>query len=447
MSRKQSAKHAVLTAATAIGLLWLQPGTTADRPAAPATPRDVTVAVAGDLLGPFHPVLDLNDPQLAEIIRLIHSADVGFANQEGSIFDMADYRGYPAAENGGALPLAPRALAAEFKAMGITMMSKANNHATDWSVDGLGLTEQSLDGAGIVHAGSGTSEATARAPAFLSTPKGRFALVATASTYTKLSRAGEAGDYHGRPLRARPGISVVENQALVVADPAEMAALRAMAARRGSRASGDRVTLGEQTFTAGTSTKLHYTASASDIAAVIGAVHTAAQAGAFSIFSIHAHETASDDSEDSAPAEFLTPLFHQAIDAGASLVVRHGPHALKGIEVYNGRPIFYGMASLFFDFGPRGGLMLPNGQFAKFPSTWFESALALARYHDGALVDVKLYPLMLEISDRPSVGLPRIAHGADAKRILGRLQEESKQFGTHIELTGDIGIITVVKRL
>ena len=67
-------------------------------------------------------------------------------------------------------------------------------------------------------------------------------------------------------------------------------------------------------------------------------------------FSIHAHEVASTGSRSSA-AEFLPELLHQAIDAGADIVIRHGPHILGGLEIYKGKPIFYGLSSLFFDFG------------------------------------------------------------------------------------------------
>lgn len=37
------------------------------------------------------------------------------------------------------------------------------------------------------------------------------------------------------------------------------------------------------------------------------------------------------------------------IDAGAGVVVGHGPHILRGIEVYKGRPIFYSLANFIFE--------------------------------------------------------------------------------------------------
>lgn len=37
------------------------------------------------------------------------------------------------------------------------------------------------------------------------------------------------------------------------------------------------------------------------------------------------------------------------IDASADVVVGHGPHVLRGIEVYKGRPIFYSLANFIFE--------------------------------------------------------------------------------------------------
>lgn len=49
------------------------------------------------------------------------------------------------------------------------------------------------------------------------------------------------------------------------------------------------------------------------------------------------------------PAEFVVEFAHAIIDAGAGVVVGHGPHVLRAIEVYKGRPIFYSLAIFIFD--------------------------------------------------------------------------------------------------
>ena len=50
----------------------------------------------------------------------------------------------------------------------------------------------------------------------------------------------------------------------------------------------------------------------------------------------------------------MTDIAHAAIDAGADIVMGHGPHYTLPIEVYNGRPIFYGLSNLTFGTGHLG---------------------------------------------------------------------------------------------
>lgn len=46
-------------------------------------------------------------------------------------------------------------------------------------------------------------------------------------------------------------------------------------------------------------------------------------------------------------------IAHAAIEAGADVVMGHGPHFPLAIEIYNGRPIFYGLGSFSFETGHR----------------------------------------------------------------------------------------------
>jgi hypothetical protein len=62
---------------------------------------------------------------------------------------------------------------------------------------------------------------------------------------------------------------------------------------------------------------------------------------------------------------YQVEIAHTAIDAGAGLVMSHGPHLPLGIEIYKDKPIFYGVESFSFETGHRGrthpdwiGLML-----------------------------------------------------------------------------------------
>jgi poly-gamma-glutamate capsule biosynthesis protein CapA/YwtB (metallophosphatase superfamily) len=51
---------------------------------------------------------------------------------------------------------------------------------------------------------------------------------------------------------------------------------------------------------------------------------------------------------------YMKDIAHAAIDAGADIVMGHGPHYSLPIEVYRAKPIFYGLGNLSFHTGHRG---------------------------------------------------------------------------------------------
>jgi hypothetical protein len=60
------------------------------------------------------------------------------------------------------------------------------------------------------------------------------------------------------------------------------------------------------------------------------------------LVSVHAHEYGDDEES---PAEFLPVFARRMIDEGAGLVVGHGPHLLRGMEIYKSCPIFYSLGN------------------------------------------------------------------------------------------------------
>jgi poly-gamma-glutamate capsule biosynthesis protein CapA/YwtB (metallophosphatase superfamily) len=52
--------------------------------------------------------------------------------------------------------------------------------------------------------------------------------------------------------------------------------------------------------------------------------------------------------------DYMTEIAHEAIDAGADIVIGHGPHYSLPIELYRGKPIFYGLGSFSFHTGHGG---------------------------------------------------------------------------------------------
>jgi len=50
----------------------------------------------------------------------------------------------------------------------------------------------------------------------------------------------------------------------------------------------------------------------------------------------------------------MKEIAHRAIDAGADLVIGHGPHFSLPVEVHSNKPIFYGLGSFSFHTGHGG---------------------------------------------------------------------------------------------
>lgn len=431
---------------------------------APATIRDgFTFAATGDLLGPQRPYYALRKAQFEPVANILRGADLTFANLEGSIIDLATFRGYPAAQNGGGNPVAAPQVAADLRNMGIDLLSRANNHAGDWGVEGMFETSRWLDAAGLAHAGSGRNRAAARAPAYIETPSGRVALVAAASTFAPNSMAGPAV----REVSGRPGISVLRTNRIVLVTEREMRTLRSMAVRHGSQAPSDagEIRLLGQLYRVSNRPGLIHEMNRFDHYEILQAVRSAKQTSDLTVFSIHAHESLSGDSEDPRPADFQRVLFRDVIEAGADMVVVHGPHALRGIEIYRGRPIFHGLASLFFalehgraaapeTFEAMGidptSVTYPEYLHQRFfkviPATWFESVVAVTRFERGQARQIRLYPLDLGYSQIPRLthrGTPQPAAPAMARKILARLRDLSATFGTTIRIEDDVGIIDI----
>jgi poly-gamma-glutamate synthesis protein (capsule biosynthesis protein) len=315
----------------------------------------------------------------------------------------------------------------------------------DWGVEGLVTTLRNLDEAGVAHAGSGRNLFEARSPAFVETAHGRVALIGSASTFMPMAPAG-AGGGDGRLLKApRAGISALRSRPIALVTPAELETLKRIAQRQGKLVDpgDDEVTLApneavfiQQSFRRADHTGMTYELQPDDRSGILKAIRAGKEGADLAVYSIHADSGGQEFDVDPAmlhPADFLTPLFHDAVDAGADVVLTHGPHVLRGVEIYKGKPIFYGLGSLFFVLG------------TDFRPEWYDSVVAAIEFKKAQVSEIRLYPITLgsasESRTRDEQGIPHLARGADAARILGALQKQSAVFGTRIVIQKDIGVI------
>jgi hypothetical protein len=165
---------------------------------AASVPEGFTLAAVGDLIitAPISEKMKRTSPDL---IKILQEADVTFGNFEGSALDVPNFDGYPAALSGGNWLLSAPKVSKDLRAMGFRVVSRANNHTTDFGVRGMLTTDEYLDKAGIVHAGTGKTLTEARAPQTLYLAAGRVSLVATTSAFEADSMASDPfGQFAGR---------------------------------------------------------------------------------------------------------------------------------------------------------------------------------------------------------------------------------------------------------
>ncbi len=412
------------------------------------------------------------DPASTDLFKTIQHADAAFTNFETLVHNYA----YPAASvSGGAYMSSPSWIPSELKWAGFNLVSTANNHAYDFGEQGLLSTLRALDDAGLAHAGSGANLALARAPAYVDTAKGRVSLVAMASTFTPGSLAGEQ-----RPdLIGRPGINPLRFTTTYTVDQDLFQSLLKVSAITGhggsgafegggnrSRANGQRasVRIGGLEFQVGDTPGVHTQLNKSDLDGLVASVNNARRQSDWVIVSSHTHESGHGQQN---PPEFLVQAAHAAINAGADIFVAHGPHILRGIEIYKGKPIFYSLGNFIFEnetmlFQPAESydeLHLPNSATVAdffdarsgndthgFPvnkNVW-ESAIAEVTFHpDHTLDKIVLIPISLGYKEpRSQRGRPRLAAPEQAKEIVDELNKLSAPYGTTVVWSDGKGVIS-----
>ena len=147
----------------------------------------------------------------------------------------------------------------------------------------------------------------------------------------------------------------------------------------------------------------------------------------FLVVAIHCHQNSFSYqaySHDNSTPDFLIELAHKAIDNGADVFVGHGIHTLRGVEIYKGKPIFYGVASFIQHEGPAIEVTDPSrppvAQQSREPDNK-EVLLTTSRYEGGKLVEVRLYPADCGIDGTRTVskaGVPMTPSPEQAQRIL-----------------------------
>jgi len=350
------------------------------------------------------------------VIQGLLKGDVVFTNLESAVAE----KGETIHEGRGFLT-PPEALDA-LTTFGFNLLSLSGNHAFDLRVKGIQNTIREADSRKIVHAGTGNNLTEAAAPAYLHTPKGTIALIASASGLITPGGSATADRPGVNELRIEAGGKENEATADLPGAPAN-------------------------------------TPNAEDSQRVLQSIRDARQHADLVIVYQHNHVFANRSfatiftegmPERLAPNDWLRKWTHAEVDAGADIVVMHGAPLLHGVEIYRGKPIFYDLGNFIYN-------LVPTLTYIDEPMSW-ESAIAYVQFEGGILKSVSLRPVALNVmgEGQPDVhneyadnqflhtrGLPSPATGARAGYILQRLADLSKPFGTKFEIKGDTAEIKI----
>jgi poly-gamma-glutamate capsule biosynthesis protein CapA/YwtB (metallophosphatase superfamily) len=434
-------------------------------------PRQLTVSAVGDLImgDRFSTYTDSRFVSLAKIIR---DSDVRFVHLEGVI---CDDEGYPAPDARIYVRLKPF-VADELAWIGANLVSCAHNHVMDFAAGGLLATIDNLNRAGLTHAGIGRNLAEARAPAYYYAPEGRVALISICSSFSPWCRAGD----QNRDCVGRPGLNPLRFETRYVVDARAIKDLtrintmlgwekqREHQTKMGWGKSGSRDTMltfgtggfgqsAPQKFVLGDKPGIDTVVNESDANANIRSIKDAKKQADWVLVSLHSHES---DTEMTTPARFYVSFAKRCIDAGADAVIGHGPHVLRGIEIYKGKPIFYSLGNFVFqnelmerqpaDFYEVNRLnpaetTVPEAwdmvnRFADKPYYW-DSICASFSFKGDKLKEVKLYPLSLFDEQRSHRGIPLLADKVLGKQIIEKMNALSAPYNTKIDFKDGIGFI------
>lgn len=427
--------------------------------------RKTTFVLAGDS---FITQRLPHDAALRALRRYLRGFNVRFTNFE---ILLHDFEVYPAPVSGGTWAAARPSVLEDLKYLGFNLYTWANNHTIDWNIGGLLTTMRHLDAAGVIHAGVGRNLAEASQPKYLDTPDARVAIIGVTSTINQWGIAGaQRPDVLGRPgvnpLRYQTTHYLEENdlrRLSQIVEQTDVNADRQLNEKEGfAKASGDGCFVGSIRFSVGkpgTSTVMDE----KDKARLTASIKEASRQADIVLVSHHTHERKGMDKE--LPADFARDFARLCLDNGAAAYIGHGPHIWRGIEIYNGKPIFYSLGDFIFqndtverqptefydlyDLGPDNsvadGIDLRSDYGKRgldADKRVFQSALASFAIEGGKISDITLKPISLSfIEDRGLRGRPSFAGEEEATEILEHIKALSSPYGTQIDIVNGEGII------
>lgn len=327
----------------------------------------------------------------------------------------------------------------DIKKLGFNMTSFNNNHAMDFGMEGFLATLKAVDESGLVHAGAGMNLAEASAPRYLDTEAGRVAMISFNSSLSGPMTAGKQTDR----MKGRPGINALRRNEYVELEEKDFDKIHEIIEKTGINlelemdkrdgyyggVDNSYEMVGGLKFVRSDRTAWIKKCKEEDVARAKKAIEEAKFMADYVMVTVHSHEMGAERQEsDDCFKEFA----HICIDAGAHMVVGHGPHLLRPIEIYKGRPIFYSLGDFIIqlynveiapaEFYEQYGLTADSTVYELLRTRskdftiglmtnplMFEAIIPFWEFEGGELKSLKFYPVTAAMSGKKSeIGLPKL---------------------------------------
>lgn len=357
-------------------------------------PGQSIICAVGDLIF-TRAISGLANPEQADLYRILQDADIACGNLEMSLNSKPDTGVYTFVQE--------PAFAWEITRVGFNLVGLANNHQLDFGRSGLVECLSALQRARISHAGGGRTLAESLRPAYIE---------AGGVTVAFLSFYSEEFKTLIRPDVKRPSIATIR---------------------------APRVWLENDDG----SKEIALAALEKDVLAMENAIRRARRKADLVMVALHVHWV--DHASTHGVPQYVPPnqalVFQRAAAAGADIVLGSGPHVLRGIEVYNGKLIFYSLGNFIYQYKKDH---IPANIYQRDPQQdrkeEFQSIVARISIDQKKIGTVQLIPVVLDQAGR-HYGTPRFGNPAQARQILNRLAELSGEFGTEIQVNDTHGRI------
>lgn len=345
----------------------------------------------------------------------------------------------------------------------------SNNHTMDYSYNGLALTLDSLERAGVSYSGAGKSLKEASKASILNVCGCNIAFVTCTATCDDAARAGDASP----SIPARPGVNMLRHSEVLYVTPQELEVIDSIAektcinarflksVKMGIHSLPKEIhRLGRLQFMSGEKTEKKTFCNKIDLDRITKEISRAREIADFVVIEVHSHDIKGNT--DDTPDYYIEEFAHKCIEAGANVISGTGTHQLKGIEIYKNCPIFYSLGNFVFvsehmDYAPsdyyeRYGLDFnstlddvwlkrskDNSVGLEFDKANYLTIVPILSVKKSNILSVELIPVELGFNSKPrEKGYPHIACKEDRKVILKRLQELSQPYHTVFTEKNDI---------